>query len=66
VRRIGQLAAAAEAGYRIGRARRQTGPEDFYRFTSERLRDAFWRGYRRGRAATAKIEQTRLELEVSA
>ena len=62
MRRIGQLAAAAEAGYRIGRARRRVTAEDCYPYASARLQAAFWAAVRRGRAAAADLEQTTLAL----
>lgn len=60
---IGRLAEAGQAGYQVGRARRQPSADDLYRFRSAALRSAFYRGLQRGLRATAHLEQQRLELE---
>ena len=60
---IGQLAEAGQAGFLVGRARRNPTPDELYRFRSGEQRATFYRGMRRGWKAAAHLDQLRLELE---
>jgi hypothetical protein len=57
---IGELSMAAEAGYTVGRARRDPNHHELRRFGSRTLRSSFLRGIRRGRRAAALLEQLTL------
>jgi hypothetical protein len=52
-----EVAAAGEAGYAAGRARRKPKPSELLRFSSVRLLDIYHRARQRGLAAAAKLEQ---------
>jgi len=62
VRLIGALSEALEAGVAAGRERRSWAPGMAESYGSLRLRDAFRRGYKRGRRLQAELEQQALEL----
>jgi len=62
VSRLGELSAAAEAGYAAGRARRRATAQELARFRSRLLSGAYRRGVRRGRRAQARFEQMGLDL----
>jgi len=59
---IGALSAAAEAGYRAGRAGRKFTDEDRAHFRSQALRLTYRLAYRRGRRAQLRFEQMVLAL----
>jgi hypothetical protein len=58
LRPLGELTAAAEAGFRCGRERRHATPRELERFGSASLTEAFWSGYGRG----MRSNQVALEL----
>jgi hypothetical protein len=64
MRIIGNLAAASEAGYRIGRGRSRPSADDLVRFGSNRLRASLRRGIQRGLASAARYEQLGLALDM--